>query len=335
FVRHDARSQGEPVLFVHGNVSDSVFWEETLLALPAGLRGLAADLRGFGGTEPLAIDATRGLRDFSDDLATMLDALGIDRVHLVGWSMGGGVVMRLLIDHPARVASLTLVNPVSPYGFGGTRADGSLLAPDGAGSGGGTANPEFVARIEAHDSAGTDAASPRGVMNALYFAAVPDGVRDAAFVESMLSTRIGTDFYPGDQVPSQTWPGTAPGGSGVLNTMAPTYCDLTGLVDVHPQPPVLWVHGSADQIVSDTSMFDLAVLGRLGAIPGWPGEDVVPPQPMVSQTRDVLDRYRYAGGRVEEVVVEGAGHSPHIEKPEEFRATLFGFLSAPPKPPSG
>jgi pimeloyl-ACP methyl ester carboxylesterase len=327
FVRHDDRETGEPVLLVHGNVSSSVFWEETLLALPDGFRGLAPDLRGFGDTEPLPIDASRGLRDFADDLALTVAALGLDRVHLVGWSMGGGVVMQLLLDHPERVASLTLVNPVSPYGFGGTRGtDGALLSPDGAGAGGGTANPDFVQRLAEQDLAGTDPASPRGVMKAFYFSSEPPSLREDDFVRSMLSTRTGEDFYPGDQVPSDAWPHTAAGTRGVLNTMAPVHCDLTGIVDVDPKPPVLWLRGGADRIVSDASMFDLAVLGQAGAVPGWPGEDVAPPQPMVGQTRAVLERYRAAGGRFDEVVIPEAGHSPHVERPEQFREAFFGFL---------
>jgi pimeloyl-ACP methyl ester carboxylesterase len=55
---------GAPVVFVHGNVSSSVFWEETMLALPAGFRGIAVDLRGFGDSETLPVDATRGLCDY-------------------------------------------------------------------------------------------------------------------------------------------------------------------------------------------------------------------------------------------------------------------------------
>ena len=91
--------------------------------------------------------------------------------------------------------------------------------------------------------------------------------------------------------------------------------DLTGLA------------GSADQIVSDTSMLDLATLGRLGALPDWPGEEQCPPQPMVGQTRAVLDRYQEAGGSYREVVVDGAGHSPHVERPEEFRRAFFDLLT--------
>ncbi|HJY04600.1 MAG TPA: hypothetical protein VJ351_27665, partial [Streptosporangiaceae bacterium] len=52
---------GPAVLFVHGNVSSSLFWQPTMLALPSPYRGLAIDLRGFGGTDPEPVDATRGL----------------------------------------------------------------------------------------------------------------------------------------------------------------------------------------------------------------------------------------------------------------------------------
>ena len=141
---------GPAVLFVHGNVSSSLFWQPMMLALPGTYRPLAIDLRGFGDTDDEPIDATRGLRDFTDDLAAAIDALGLDAVHLVGWSMGGGVVLQYLVDHPGPVVSLTLVDPVSPFGFGGTKGvDGILCDPRGAGSGGGGANPEFVERLAA------------------------------------------------------------------------------------------------------------------------------------------------------------------------------------------
>lgn len=102
---------GTPVLFVHGNGASSVFFEETLVAIPPGYRGLAPDLRGFGRSEPRPVDATRGLRDLSDDLYDLMGALGYAnprKVHLVGWSLGGGVAMQYAIDHPEEVASLTL-----------------------------------------------------------------------------------------------------------------------------------------------------------------------------------------------------------------------------------
>ena len=58
-------------------------------------------------------------------------------------------------------------------------------------------------------------------------------------------------------------------------------------------------------------------------VPGWPGAEVCPPQPMVSQTRYVLDGYAAAGGTYREVAIADAGHSPFLEKPEEFLAELL------------
>ena len=70
---------GQPVLFVHGNVSSSLFWQPTMLALPDGYRPLAVDLRGFGDTDQEPVDATRGLGDYADDLAALIEALGLAR----------------------------------------------------------------------------------------------------------------------------------------------------------------------------------------------------------------------------------------------------------------
>lgn len=318
---------GEPVVFVHGNVSSSVFWQQAMLALPPGLRPLAVDLRGFGGTDPAPVDATRGLRDYADDLAAVLAALAIDSAHLVGWSMGGGVVLRLLRDRPALVRSLVLVNPVSPYGFGGTRgATGILVDPAGAGSGGGAANPEFVRRLRERDTSSESPLSPRQVLLAFYVKPPFEPPHTDLLVESMLSTRIGDEHYPGDVVTTDAWPGCAPGRRGVLNAMAPTRCRLDDLHLVEPKPPILWIRGADDQIISDTSVFDLAYLGQLGAVPGWPGAETHPPQPMLTQTRAVLDRYAQAGGSYRELVLPDCGHTPHLEKPADFQAALAAFL---------
>jgi pimeloyl-ACP methyl ester carboxylesterase len=321
---------GQPVLFVHGNVSSSLFWQPTMLALPGEYRPLAIDLRGFGDTDPEPVDATRGVRDYADDLAAVIDALGLADVHLVGWSMGGGVVLQYLVDRPGRhrIASLTLVDPVSPFGFGGTRGtDGTLCDPTGAGSGGGAANPEFVARLAAGDRTDDGALSPRQVLLAHYVKPphVPEHLD--IFVESMLSTRTGDDHYPGTSRTVDAWPGFAPGDRGVLNTMAPTHFRIGDLPAVEPKPPVLWLRGADDVIVSDTSLYDLAYLASIGAIPGWPGAEAWPPQPMVAQTRAVLDGYAAAGGRYREVVVDDAGHGPHLEQPEQFLAELQRHLS--------
>ena len=79
-------------------------------------------------------------------------------------------------------------------------------------------------------------------------------------------------------------------------------------------------------IVSDTSMFDFGTLGQMELVPGWPGEEIYPPQPMVSQMRAVLDKYQTNGGSYQELVIADAAHGPHIEKPDEFMKTFLAFL---------
>jgi pimeloyl-ACP methyl ester carboxylesterase len=64
------------------------------------------------------------------------------------------------------------------------------------------------------------------------------------------------------------------------------------------------------------------MLGKAGIVPGWPGDDVAPPQPMIEQTRVVFERY----GAYREVVFEDCGHSAHLEYPERFAAELHAQL---------
>ena len=66
-----------------------------------------------------------------------------------------------------------------------------------------------------------------------------------------------------------------------------------------------------------------------GAVVGGRGAEVCPPQPMVAQTRAVLDRYAARGGTCREVVLPGVGHSPHVERPQEFLVALLEHLDVP------
>jgi len=325
---------GAAVLFIHGNCSSARFFESVMTALPAGFRAIAADLRGFGDSEPAPIDATRGVRDFSDDLAALLKSpeLGITgKVHVVGWSVGGGVAMQLAIDHPDLVGKLVLEAPMSPYGFGGTKGnEGAPCFADFAGSGGGTANPEFVKRLREKDASEESAFSPRKVMNDFYFKPPfrVEKEREDMFVTEMHKMVVDDDHYPGDMSASPNWPTLAPGKRGMNNALAPSYVNLSGFAKVGPGHDVLWVRGDADQIVSDTSLFDFGFLGKLGAVPGWPGEEVFPPQAMVSQTRAVLEAYKANGGSYREEILPGVGHSPHIEAEEAFVKLVGAFLGA-------
>jgi pimeloyl-ACP methyl ester carboxylesterase len=322
------------LLLVHGNVSSARFFAETMVALAEDWHCVAPDLRGFGRSQRLPVDARRGLADFSDDLHALLtetDLVPADRkLTLLGWSLGGGVAFQYAIDHADRLAGIVLESPASPYGFGGTKdIKGTACWPDYAGSGGGTANQAMIDRIVAGDRTEDTGTSPRKIITTLYgnppFELAPDALDD--YVGGILELAIGADNYPGDSVASPNWPGIAPGERGVNNALSPKYCDLSGFSDITARPPVLWIRGDADQIVSDFAAVDLGALGKLGVVPDWPGDDVYPPQPMVSQTRAVLDRYADLGGRYQEIVLPGCGHSPHLERPVEFHAALAEFRS--------
>lgn len=320
---------GIPVVFLHGNFSAALYWEETMLALPEEYRGIALDLRGYGWTESKPIDSTRGLRDLADDVAALLDALNIQKAHFVGWSMGAGVLYRFVADYPGRAHSLTLICPVSPSGFGGTKdAEGTPCYDDFAGSGGGVVNPVFIQLIQAGDRSASDQNSPRNVINAFYYKPPFRAAREEDFLTASLAQKTGPETYPGDFVPSPNWPNVAPGVKGIVNCWSPKYLrkDVPDLLAAAPKPPILWVRGDSDMIVSDNSMFDFGALGKLGIIPGWPGEEVYPPQPMIAQTRAVLEKYAAAGGSFEEHIFADTAHSPHIEKPAEFNALFHAFL---------
>src|SRR5215472_6925481 len=87
----EAGTGNTPIVLLHGNTSSSLFLQDFMLALAATGRYItyAPDMRGFGDTQVLPINATRGLRDFSDDLSSLAQALGLTSFHLFGWSMGG------------------------------------------------------------------------------------------------------------------------------------------------------------------------------------------------------------------------------------------------------
>jgi pimeloyl-ACP methyl ester carboxylesterase len=322
-------ADGVPVVMIHGNLATGRFFEHLMPGAPERYRIIAPDMRGFGETERVPIDATRGLRDWADDAFSLVRKLQITRpVHLVGWSTGGAAIANYAEDR--HVASLTFIDPVSPFGFGGVRLDGTPCFPDYAGSGGGTGSPDFTQRIAAQDRSSDSPFSPRNVINTSYWAPPhkEPADREDLLVDEVLKSVTGDDGYPGDATASPNWPGIAPGTRGILNALSGKYCNWAGIVDIDPKPPILWTHGTADIVVADGSAWELGTLGKLGVVPGWPGEDAFPPQPMVTQIRNVLERYRDAGGSVQIEMFDGSGHGPLFDAAERWSKVFFGFLAS-------
>ncbi|MGD8397675.1 MAG: alpha/beta hydrolase, partial [Anaerolineae bacterium] len=250
---------GVSVLFLHGNASSATWWEQNMLTLPPGYRGIAPDLRGFGDADrEKKVDATRGAGDWADDAVALLDHLGIDQAHIVGCSLGGCVVWHMLREYPGRFLTATLADAGSPFGFGGTKdVEGTPCYDDFAGSGGGLVNPEFVKLLAEGDRTMDSQASPRAAMRALVFKPPTVPEREEDLLSSMLSIHLGEKDNPGDFVPSPNWPYVAPGVWGSANALSPKYMgDVGRLYAVEPKVDVLWVRGSHDLAVSDTAASD-------------------------------------------------------------------------------
>lgn len=327
-VHESGPEDGVPVVLIHGNLSTGRFYEHLFADAPERYRLIAPDMRGFGDTERVPIDATRGLRDWADDTAALLRALRIQAPpHLAGWSTGGAAIAHYALEH-GPVASLTFIDPVSPYGFGAVKADGTPHFSDFAGSGGGTGNPEFTARLAARDVTDVGDTAPRTVMNTSYWRIghkePPE--REDMLLGEVLKSATGDDGYPGDTSTSEHWPRVAPGTRGILNALSPKYCDWSGIVELEPKPPVLWTHGAQDIVIADGSPWEMGTLGSLGAIPGWPGAEHFPPQPMVTQIRAVLDAYAARGGSVEATLYEQSGHFPPIDAHQRWSAQFWAFV---------
>jgi len=106
---------GEVVVLIHGNMSSSVHWQTTIEHLEENYTVFAPDLRGFG--DSTYHNHFDSLRELAQDLERFLDEAGIDTCSLVGWSTGGGVVLEMAADLPARVKRAVLVESVPPTGY--------------------------------------------------------------------------------------------------------------------------------------------------------------------------------------------------------------------------
>jgi len=106
--------RGDPLILVHGLGDDHRAWRKALGDLMLRRRVVMYDLRGHGETSFGRGDGTLG--QLGDDLVALMDAVGIGRADIAGFSLGGTIAMRVAIDHPARVRGLVLVATSSRVG---------------------------------------------------------------------------------------------------------------------------------------------------------------------------------------------------------------------------
>ena len=124
-IHYSDNGDGEAVVLVHGLLGNHQQWQPIATALvDAGYRVVAIDARGHGQSDKPVEDGQYGVH-MVEDVTRLLDHLGLDRVHLVGYSMGGLITNRFRGDHPDRLLSATL------GGFGWMNADSPLADANG------------------------------------------------------------------------------------------------------------------------------------------------------------------------------------------------------------
>jgi 3-oxoadipate enol-lactonase len=107
----NARSQGLPIIFIHGFPFSLEMWKPQLSELSAGFRLISYDIRGHGASA--VGDGQYTIDLFADDLIALIDYLSIKRPVLCGLSMGGYIALRTFERHPERIGGLILCDTKS------------------------------------------------------------------------------------------------------------------------------------------------------------------------------------------------------------------------------
>ncbi len=106
-----------PVVFIHGLGGDHGMWLYQVPAFCSRFAAITVDLRGHGQSTRPTTDF--GIEDMAADVVRLLRALGVERAHLVGLSLGGMVAQQFALDYPLATASLVLADTLcgAPAGF--------------------------------------------------------------------------------------------------------------------------------------------------------------------------------------------------------------------------
>jgi pimeloyl-ACP methyl ester carboxylesterase len=105
---YEIHGSGEPLLLLHGGLGSIEMFGPVLPKLAAGRQVIGVDLHGHGRTA--LGDRRISHVDIGNDMAVVLEKLGYDSVDVLGYSFGGGVALRLAIQHPERVRRLAVVS---------------------------------------------------------------------------------------------------------------------------------------------------------------------------------------------------------------------------------
>ncbi len=107
-IHYRIEGEGEPVLLIHGfGLNGMMQWTKLRQAIKDDYQLIAIDNRGHGKSEKLYDPDQYGV-EMARDQVRLLDHLGIDKVHVVGYSMGGGITLQLVVENPERVQTAVI-----------------------------------------------------------------------------------------------------------------------------------------------------------------------------------------------------------------------------------
>lgn len=105
---YETHGEGRPMILLHGGLGSGEMFGPILPTLSASHRVIAVDLQGHGRTAD--VDRPIDERLMADDIAALIDHLGLERPDLVGYSLGGGVAFRTAVKYPEKVGKLVVAS---------------------------------------------------------------------------------------------------------------------------------------------------------------------------------------------------------------------------------
>lgn len=119
---YEIHGEGEPLLLIHGTCFDTTGWAQQIPSFSQKYQVIVFDNRGTGRT-----DTTKPpyiIEQMADDAAMLMDNIGINKAHILGYCMGGPIAQELAIKYPERVKDLTLAASLArltPIGLNRTK----------------------------------------------------------------------------------------------------------------------------------------------------------------------------------------------------------------------
>ena len=107
-IYYEIHGTGRPTVLLHGGLGAIDMFGANLPALAKGRQVIAVDLQGHGRTAD--IDRPLDVRFMADDIAALIQHLGVTRADIVGYSLGGGVALQMAIRHPEMVGKLVIIS---------------------------------------------------------------------------------------------------------------------------------------------------------------------------------------------------------------------------------